>query len=88
MSCGMIEVDDVVLEFMINYRQPFFLYGKNKNLAVRTISAKTNVRIYFPEFDSKKQNFRDAEHFTLEGSFENVQRCGAFRKLFAFLRVI
>lgn len=66
------EVDEVVLEFTINYRRKFFLYGKGIQPAIRLISARTNVRIFFPDFNPKEQSFAEAEPFTLEGRFVDV----------------
>eukprot|EP01031_Cornospumella_fuschlensis_P037892 gene37892-46030_t len=66
------EVDDVVLEFTINYKKPFFLYGKQKDEQLRRLSARASVRIFMPDFDHKKMLYRDAEAVTLEGSMEQV----------------
>lgn len=67
-----VEVDDVVLEYTINYRKRFFLYGKHAQQIIKTISARSNVRIFYPEFNIKEQTFKEAVPMTLEGSFENV----------------
>lgn len=64
----------MVLEFTINYRKPFFLYGGRKFGIIKKISAETNVRIFFPEFNPKEQQFKDALPVTLEGSAENVRK--------------
>lgn len=66
------EVDDVVLEFLINYRKPFFLHKRGKLEALKHISAKSNVRIFLP--DAAREGNAHVEPMTLEGSFENVQR--------------
>jgi hypothetical protein len=71
------EVDEVVLEFTINYRRKFFLYGKGIQPAIRLISARTNVRIFFPDFNPKEQSFAEAEPFTLEGRFVDVVKAVA-----------
>lgn len=63
----------MVLEFVINYRKMFFLYGKFADPIISRISARTNVRIYFPE-PPANHDYSKAEHFTLEGSFENVTK--------------
>lgn len=68
------EVDDVVLEFTINYRKPFFLYGGRKFGILKKISADTSVRIFFPEFNPKTQAFKDAQPVSLEGNSDNVKR--------------
>lgn len=68
------EVDDVVLEFIINYRKPFFLYGGKKFPILRNLSAETNVRIDFPDFNPKEQSYKEAQPVTLEGSSEDVRR--------------
>jgi hypothetical protein len=68
------EVDEVVLEYTINYRKPFFIYGAKKFNIVRQISADTNVRIFFPEFNPKEQAFKEAQPMTLEGNSEDVRR--------------
>lgn len=71
----------MVFEFTINYRKPFFLYGGKKFGIIRTISADTNVRIFFPEFNPKVQPFKDALPVTLEGSSANVRKAvGLFEK--------
>lgn len=63
----------MVLEFTINYRKPFFIYGGKKYAIVRKISADTNVRIFFPEFNPKEQSFKEALPMTLEGNSEDVR---------------
>eukprot|EP01040_Poterioochromonas_malhamensis_P001151 gene1151-1222_t len=68
------EVDDVVLEFLINYRKLFFLYRRGKADVLKEISAKTNVRIFLPELIREGNVASHIEPMTLEGSFENVQR--------------
>lgn len=68
------EVDDVVLEFIINYRKPFFLYGGKKFPILRNLSAETNVRMDFPEFNPKEQSYKEAQPVTLEGNSEDVKR--------------
>eukprot|EP01034_Spumella_vulgaris_P029732 gene29732-36826_t len=68
------EVDGVVLEFMINYKKPFFLYGTKKFGIIKRLSAETNVRIFFPEFNVKEQNFSEALPVSLEGECVDVQR--------------
>jgi hypothetical protein len=68
------EVDDVVFEFTINYRKPFFLYGGRKFGIIKRISADTNVRIFFPEFNPKEQSFRESLPVSLEGSSADVRR--------------
>lgn len=73
-SIVFIEVDDVVYEFMINYRRPFFLFGRYQHDAVKYISAMSSVRILVPEFDSQVQKFSEATPVTLEGTFENVKK--------------
>ena len=62
----------MVLEFTINYKKPFFLYGKQKDEQLRRLSARASVRIFMPDFDHKKMLYRDAEAVTLEGSMEQV----------------
>ncbi|RYH02881.1 hypothetical protein EON65_47645 [archaeon] len=62
----------MVLEFTINYKKPFFMYGKQKDEQIRRLSARTSVRIFMPDFDHKKMSFREAESVTLEGSLEHV----------------
>jgi hypothetical protein len=70
-----IEVDDVVLEFHVNNRKPFFIYGKSKLNIVRLISAKSNVRVFLPELGLKEQTLHEKiPPMTLEGSFDNVKR--------------
>lgn len=64
----------MVFEFIINYRKPFFLYGGKKFGVIKKISADTNVRIFYPEFDPKTQPYKDALPFTLEGSSQNVAK--------------
>lgn len=63
-----------MLEFTINYRKPFFLYGGRKFAILKRISADTNVRIFFPEFNPKTQVYKDAQPVSLEGNSENVKR--------------
>eukprot|EP01033_Poteriospumella_lacustris_P008960 gene8960-6437_t len=67
------EIDDVVLEFTLNYRKKFFLYGKFLEPTIKFVSAKSNVRIFFPaDFKPREQSFSEAEPMTLEGSFADV----------------
>lgn len=71
--CGDVEIDDVVLEFTLNYRKKFFLYGKFLEPTIKFVSAKSNVRIFFPaDFKPREQSFSEAEPMTLEGSFADV----------------
>lgn len=75
LSCcfGYVEIDDVVLEFTLNYRKKFFLYGKFLEPTIKFVSAKSNVRIFFPaDFKPREQSFSEAEPMTLEGSFADV----------------
>ncbi len=60
----------MVLEFTVNTRKPFFLYGKQKYHTIKAISAKSNVRIFVPE------NLKEhpVPPITLEGSFESVHK--------------
>lgn len=64
----------MVFEFTINYRKPFFLYGGKKFGIIKRISADTNVRIFFPEFNPKEQSFREVVPVTFEGSSDNVRK--------------
>ena len=66
------EVDDVVMEWTINFKKPFFLSPNRRTNVLQKISADTNVRIYYPESDFQERQF--GEPFTLEGSCYNVQR--------------
>jgi hypothetical protein len=66
-----------VLEYTINYRKKFFLYGKGIQPTIRLISARANVRILFPDFNPKEQSFSEAEPFTLEGRFVDVVKAVA-----------
>jgi hypothetical protein len=59
---------------MINYKKPFFLYGPKKFGIIKRLSAETNVRIFFPEFNVKEQNFSEALPVSLEGECVDVQR--------------
>jgi hypothetical protein len=67
-------VDDVVLEFILNYRKPCFLTKKGKIQTLKEMSAKTNVRIYLPDNLKESGGYAHVEPMTLEGSFENVQK--------------
>jgi hypothetical protein len=70
-----------VFEFTINYRKPFFLFGGKKFGIIRTISAETSVRIFFPEFNPKVQPFKEALPVTLEGNSANVRKAvGLFER--------
>jgi hypothetical protein len=66
---NVVEVDDVVLEFPINTKIPFFLFGHKKFQKIRLISALSNVRIYIPD---KEQH--GIENITLEGAVDNVMK--------------
>eukprot|EP01035_Chromulina_nebulosa_P021529 gene21529-27876_t len=66
------EVDDVVMEWIINFKKPFFSSLNRRTRVLQKISADTNVRIYYPESDYHERHFVDP--FTLEGSCYNVQR--------------
>eukprot|EP01038_Epipyxis_sp_PR26KG_P007981 gene7981-10822_t len=73
------EVDDVVFEFTINPKKPFFLYGLKQHSIIKNLSADSNVRIFMPAKDPEthafiSQNSQPAA-MSLEGSFENVKRC-------------
>lgn len=70
-----------MFEFTINYRKPFFLFGGKKFGIIRTISADTNVRIFFPEFNPKTQPFKEALPVTLEGTLASVRKAvGMFER--------
>jgi hypothetical protein len=68
------EVDEAVLEFIINYRKPFFLYGGKRFGTISKISAESNTRIYFPDFNPKEQSFKEIQPFTLEGNSWDIRR--------------
>lgn len=70
--CVRTEVDDVVLEFNINYKRQFFLSGgpSRKFQILSKISAESNVRILIP----KRENSHSTQAASLEGSWENVMK--------------
>lgn len=61
-----------MLEWVVNFKKPFFLTPNRRTSFLQKLSADTNVRIYYPEAEHLERNF--AEPFTLEGSFSDVQR--------------
>jgi hypothetical protein len=71
------EVDDVILEFILDYQKRFFLHGKILYPTIKVISARSNTRIFFPDFNPKEQPFSEVQPVTLEGSFENIQKAVA-----------
>eukprot|EP00601_Ochromonadales_sp_CCMP2298_P025134 CAMPEP_0173274048 /NCGR_PEP_ID=MMETSP1143-20121109/2235_1 /TAXON_ID=483371 /ORGANISM="non described non described, Strain CCMP2298" /LENGTH=181 /DNA_ID=CAMNT_0014210839 /DNA_START=39 /DNA_END=581 /DNA_ORIENTATION=- len=62
------EVDDVVLEFQINPRKPFFLYGPRKSAIIAETSAGSGARLFFPDTRQNKANP------ALEGGCESVKK--------------